>query len=410
MNFILLIKESLSVLKTNKKRTFLTSLGIIIGVAGVIMVMSVGTGAQSLIFGQISSAGSNLIGILPGYSDEEGPPVSVMGITVTSLKNADIEEISKLKEIKAAAGYVRGVETITYLNKKIDTTYIGTMPSYIFVEDAQTEIGSFFSNEDNKTSNKVAVLGWQVWKDLFGDEDPVGKRIKIKRENFRVIGVMEKRGTKEFQNQDTLVFIPIETAQKIMLGIKHVSMARIKVYDEKNISFVMSQIEDILRERHHIAESNSNDFIISSSAQNLKALESVTEAIKFFLSTIAAISLIVGGIGIMNIMLISVRERTREIGLRKAIGATSSIIQAQFLIETLALTLSGGVAGIVIGSAFAGIIAIIARYLGYDWDYVITVQSVFAGVAVSSSVGIIFGWYPARRAANLDPVSALHYE
>jgi putative ABC transport system permease protein len=394
----------------NRKRTFLTSLGIIIGVAGVIIVMSVGAGAQSLIFGQITSAGSNLVSVLPGYSDEKGPPASALGITVTTLTNDDVLAISNIKEIKSAAGYVRGVETITYSNKKVDATYVGTMPSYISVEDAKVEKGNFFTEEDDKSVSKVAVLGWQVYKDLFGDVDPVGERIKIKRESFRVIGVMEKRGTEQFQNQDTLVFIPLLTAQKLLLGINHISTIKANVNNEKDIDFAVSQIESILREQHNISGTKSNDFSVRSAAQGIEALGAVTGAIKFFLAAIAAISLLVGGIGIMNIMLISVRERTREIGLRKAIGATSSNVQTQFLIEAITLTLSGGIVGIVIGGGFSGIIALIAQYLGYDWAYVVTIQSILAGIFVSSAVGIIFGWYPARRASNLDPVVALHYE
>ena len=397
-------------LKTNRKRTFLTSLGIIIGVASVIVVMSVGAGAQSLIFNQISSAGSNLIGIMPGYSDEEGPPASVFGIVVTTLKDSDAKSIAKIKEIEAVTSYARGIETMQWSNKKTDATYVGTTPDYINVEDAKTIMGSFFDEEANKNMDRVVVLGWQVWKDLFENDDPIGERIKIKKESFRVIGVMSKRGTEAFQNQDTLVFIPLTAAQKLLLGINHVSMIRAKTYSEKDVEFAMTQIEEILRDNHGISSSDPSDFSVRATAQALDALGSITDALKFFLSGIAAMSLIVGGIGIMNIMLISVRERTREIGLRKAIGATSNNIQYQFLIESIVLTLFGGIIGIIIGASFSGIIAFIAKYLGYDWDYVVTVASILMGIIVSTTVGIVFGWYPARKASKLDPVVALHYE
>lgn len=410
MNFLMLIKESFKVLKTNKRRTLLTSLGIIIGVASVIVVMSVGAGAQSLIFNQITSAGSNLIGVMPGYSDEEGPPASAFGIVITTLKQDDVKDIAKLSEISSATAYVRGIETMQYSNKKTDATYVGTNADYVLVEGANTEIGEFFDENASKNLERVAVLGWQVWKDLFDEEDPIGERIKIKRESFRVIGVMEKRGTEAFQNQDTQVFIPLGTAQKIMLGINHVSMIRAKTYSEDDIDFAIAQIEDILRDNHGISGSQSNDFSVRATAQALEALGAITDALKFFLSAIAAISLLVGGIGIMNIMLISVRERTREIGLRKAIGATSDNVQYQFLIESIILTLAGGIIGIIIGACFSAMIAFIAKYLGYDWDYVVTISSVLMGVIVSTGVGIIFGWYPARKASKLDPVVALHYE
>ncbi|MFA5318710.1 MAG: ABC transporter permease [Patescibacteria group bacterium] len=412
MNLLLLLKTSLKVLRANRRRTFLTVLGIIIGIASVIVVMSVGAGAQSLVLDQINSVGSNLIAVMPGYSDDDGPPASVFGITVTSLKHGDTEAIKKIPEIEAAASYVRGTETVQWGNKKTEATYVGTNSDYINVEKSQTIQGAFLDETHDSGINRVAVLGWQVWQDLFADtgENPIGQRIKIKRENFRVIGVMEKRGVQAFQNQDNLIFIPLETAQKLLLGINHVAMIRAKVTNENDVDFVMAQIEQILRERHDIKESQSSDFTVRATAQALDVLESVTSALTFFLSGIAAISLLVGGIGIMNIMLIAVQERIREIGLRKAIGAKNTDIQNQFLIESIILTLTGGIIGIIMGIIISGLVALTARYLGYSWNFVITISSIFLSVSVSSLVGIIFGWYPARKAAGFNPVEALRYE
>jgi len=410
MGFIRIIKESFKVLKTNKRRTFLTSLGIIIGVASVIMIMSVGAGAQSLIFNQITSSGASLIAVMPGYSDEDGPPASVFGINVTTLTQDDAEALKKIERVEAVTSYVRGVDTAQYLNKTTDTTFVGTTSEYLKIEDAKTQIGTFFSQEDDKGVGKVAVLGWQTYKDLFGDENPIGKRIKIKRESFRVIGVMKKRGVVQFQNQDNLIFVPIKTAQKILLGINHVNIVRAKARDNENVKMVASEIESVIRERHGLEGSEPNDFSVRDAASGLEALSSVTDALKLFLSAIAAVSLIVGGIGIMNIMLISIRERTREIGLRKAIGATKDGIQTQFLIEALVLTLLGGIIGIIIGASVSALIAFVAKYLGYDWDYVVSLGSIIMGVGVSSAVGIIFGWYPAKQASDLEAVAALHYE
>jgi len=410
MNIVDLAGTAANILKVNKKRSLLTVLGIVIGVAGVIIVMSVGAGAQSLIFNQITSAGSNLIGILPGYSDENGPPASAFGIVVTTLKHSDAEAIGKIREIEAVTSYARGVDTAQWGNKKTDATYVGTTAEYTKVEDAQVMLGSFFDETAHKSIDRVVVLGWQVYKDLFENDDPIGQRIKIKRESFRVIGVMEKRGTEAFQNQDTLVFIPLSTAQKLLLGINHVSMIRAKVRSEQDVDFAIAQVEDILRERHGFSGEQQNDFSVRATARALDALGAITDALKFFLSAIAALSLVVGGIGIMNIMLIAVQERTREIGLRKAVGATPDSIQYQFLIESVVLTMVGGIIGIVIGALFSGAVAIGAKYMGYNWDYVVTFGSIFMGIAVSSGVGIIFGWYPARRASKLDPVTALHYE
>ena len=413
MNMTTLIKASLKVLRINKKRTFLTMLGIVIGVSAVIVVMSVGAGAKSLVLDQINSAGTNLVAILPGHSDDNGPPATVFGITVTTLKHSDTEAIIKqVPEITAATSYVRGSETVHWPNKKSDAMYVGVTSHYPRVEDAQVIEGSFLDESHDKGVNKVAVLGWQVYQDLFGDsgEDAVGQRIKIKRENFRVIGVMEKRGVEGFQNQDALVFIPLETSQKLLLGMNHVSMIRAKVSDESEVDFAMAQTISILRERHKIKDSQDNDFTIRASTQALDALSSIMGALTFFLSAIAAISLLVGGIGIMNIMLIAVNERIREIGLRKAVGANSSDIKSQFLIEAIILTIAGGVIGIIFGAVISGLIAVIAHYLGYAWDFVVTLTSIILSVGVSTIVGIIFGWYPAQKAASYNPVEALRYE
>jgi len=385
-------------------------LGIIIGVAAVIIVMSVGAGAQSLIFDQINSVGSNLIGVLPGYSDENGPPASAFGVMVTTLKNDDVEAIKKVTSIEAATSYVRGVETASWQNQKVDATFVGTTDEYIRVEDAKLAMGDFFDETDSKSITREIVLGWQIYKDLFGDENPLGQKIKLKRESFRVIGVVEKRGTQGFQNQDTLVFIPLKTAQKIMLGIDHISMIRAKVADEKEIPAAIAQVEQILREEHNIKESQEDDFTVRATTEALDALKVITDALKFFLSGIAAISLLVGGIGIMNIMLVTVTERTREIGLRKAIGATKEDIQSQFLFESILITLTGGGIGIIFGVAFSALIAVSAHYLGYNWNFVVTIWSVLLGVGVSGFIGIIFGWYPARKASLLDPIVALRYE
>jgi len=412
MSFILLLKTSIKILRANRRRTFLTVLGIIIGIASVIVVMSVGAGAQSLILNQINSVGSNLIAVMPGYSDDEGPPASVFGITITSLKNSDTEAIKKLPEIEAAVSYVRGTETVQWGNKKTEATYVGTNSDYINVENAQVIQGSFMDETHDNGINRVAVLGWQVWQDLFNEsgENPIGQRVKIKRESFRVIGVMEKRGVEAFQNQDNLIFIPLETAQKLLLGINHIAMIRAKVTDENNVESVMAQAEQILRERHDIKESQSSDFSIRATAQALDVLGSVTGALTFFLSGIAAISLVVGGIGIMNIMLIAVQERIREIGLRKAIGAKNNDIKNQFLIESVILTLAGGIMGIILGAVISGLVALTANYLGYSWNFIITINSIILSVGVSSIVGIIFGWYPAKKAAGFNPVEALRYE
>lgn len=411
MKIIDTIKLSFSVLLANKVRSFLTSLGIIIGIASVIVIMSVGAGAQSLIINQLNSVGTNLVGVLPGASEEDGPPASVMGIVVTTLKYEDAVAISEqIDYIDAVSSYNSGVGSITYQNNSSDANYYGVMSQYPMVEETEVENGRFFSEEEEKNNSRVAVIGYQVWEELFQGDDPIGKKIKIKKEFFEVIGVMKERGTAGFQNQDNIVLVPVSAAQKILLGVRHVNFIRIKVSNSEDIEQVVSEVEFLLRDRHNIASDEANDFTVSNTKDAIEALTAITDALKFFLAAIAAISLLVGGVGVMNIMLAAVNDRIREIGLRKAVGAKESHIMWQFVSETIAITLTGGVIGIIVGSLISTLVAVIARYLDFDWDLVISFNSILMGLIVAIAVGMIFGIYPARRAARLDPITALRYE
>jgi len=333
-----------------------------------------------------------------------------MGITVTSLKYADAQAIAQIKGVAAVTAYVRGVQTVSWQNQKIDTTYVGVTSAYPQVESIELARGNFFGAQADQGISRQAVLGWQVWQDLFGNQNPIGRRIKIKRESFRVVGVIKKRGVQGFQNQDKLVFIPLRTAQKLLLGINHVNIIRLKANSAKQVPLLMRQIRQILRERHKIAVNQDDDFSLRATNQALAALDQVTQALKFFLVSIAAISLLVGGIGIMNIMLVTVNERIYEVGLRKAIGATKSDIRLQFLTESVILTVLGGFVGILIGILLSSAIALIANYLGYNWDFVISFFSIALSVGVSALAGILFGWYPAHKASQLEPIQALRYE
>ncbi|MFH0854164.1 MAG: ABC transporter permease [bacterium] len=413
MNLREFLKLAITSLLSNKFRSFLTMLGIVIGVASIIIIISVGAGAQSLIFNQIKSVGSNLVGILPGTSEKDGPPASAMGIVITTLTYEDSVAISDKKNIpyaEAVASYVQGIGTISWEGKNTDATFVGTNSGYINVEDAGVEDGRFINEQEERELARVVVLGHGIKEELFGEEDALNERIKIKRETFRVIGVLKERGSAGFINQDDYVFIPVSSAQKLLLGINHLSFIRIKVDDSKNIEKTIDDLTCLLRERHDIKESDPSDFSIRSQEQALEALNKITDVLKFFMASIAALSLVVGGIGIMNIMLISVSERTREIGLRKAVGAKFSHIMLQFLVETIIIALLSGIIGIIIGAAVSVLIAIIAKYLNYDWDLVISIFSIIISVAVSGGVGLIFGIYPARKAAKLDPIEALRYE
>lgn len=385
-------------------------LGIIIGVAAVIAIISVGASAQDLLLAQVRAMGSNLVGILPGASEENGPPAALLGVETTTLKYEDALALEKLAHITAVCAYVAGRSPVSFLNKTKDFSYTGVSPSYLEVEDASIETGRFIRQEENESLARVAILGSQVKEELFGQDEPLDKRIKIGQTSFKVIGVMKERGTAAFQNQDEQIFIPVKTAQKLLLGIDHLGFIRLKVDKGENINLVISQVKDILRFRHNIKDPAKDDFSVRSTAQALEILGTITQALKMFLAAVAAISLLVGGIGIMNIMFVAVNERTREIGLRKAIGAKRKDILIQFLIESAAMTLLGGIMGIITGIFIALIISIGVNYFDYDWQFIITPFSIFVSSLMAVSVGLIFGLWPANRASKLNPIEALRYE
>jgi len=409
------VKISTGALLANKGRSFLTMLGIIIGVAAVIVIMAVGAGAQGLILDQVKTFGTNIVGILPGASEEEGPPATVMGIVITTLTYEDLQALknkSDAPNILEAVAYYKGLGAASWGSNSYDTNLSGVTVGYLAVEDGEVEQGRFFTKEEETNLAKVAVLGQTVKEELFGESDPIGQKIKIKKHTFEVIGLMKKKGTVAFQNNDDQVFLPLKTMQKLVAGVNHVSMMRLKIDSQENVSRAMQDIKTVLRQEHEIEDQSgaNDDFTVRSSAQAMEMITTVTNALKFFLVAIAAMSLLVGGIGIMNIMLVSVTERTREIGLRKAVGASNRDIMSQFLMEAATITLSGGAAGIIAGSLIAVLIALIARFLGYSWDLVISLLSIILALMVSVSVGLIFGLYPALKASRLEPVEALRHE
>lgn len=374
------------------------------------MIVSVGNGAESLIVNQIKSVGSNLIGILPGGREEGEAPAAAYGIVITTLKSEDIKALKEIPHVVGVAGYTKSVLPIFYKNKKAESTVTGTSADYPAVEDAAIDGGRFFNDIDDNSISKVAVLGSQIKYDLFGDMNPVGENIKIKNETFKVIGYMQERGASGFTNNDTLVFIPVKTMQKLILGTNHISMGRVKVDNAEYMDAVVEDIERILRTRHGISNPKDDDFTVASQEQGLQILTNVTGSIKLLLTAIAAIALIVGGIGIMNVMFIAVTERTHEIGLRKAIGAKRQDIMKQFLIEAVAITSLGGILGIIIGGGFSALVAFTIQYLGYDWDLIVTPDSIIIAAGVIVGIGIIFGYAPAKKASLLSPIDALRYE
>jgi len=396
-----------------KFRSFLTILGIIIGIASVIIVMAVGASAQQLILDQVNSVGSNLVGVLPGAANDKGPPASVFGIVTTTLKQADLDAVLKKKNVPnaiAASGYVTGIGTAGYANTSVSESFQGVSPSLPDVEDIKLQSGRFFSNEENTGLARVAVLGATAAQDIFKNQDPLGKVFSLKNENFVVIGVTEKKGSGGISNTDGTIFIPLLTAQKLLLGIDYLNYMRVKIDSVDNMDRATADIKYTIRTRHNIKDPANDDFSVRNSAQALSIITNVTNVLKYFLTGIAAISLLVGGIGIMNIMLISVNQRVREIGLRRAVGARSRHILTQFLIESSFITLIGGVIGIIFGILVAFLASIIINALGYTWQFLISPSSIVVATFVSIMIGVLFGIYPAKKAAKISPIEALRYE
>ena len=406
-------KIVLNVVRQSKMRAFLTMLGIIIGIAAVIIVISAGAGAQSLILNQIKSLGTDVLGIMPGGSEEEGPPASIMGITITTLTYEDIKALlddSRAPHVVAVNAAVQGVTTFTWGSNKYDGSFLGATDTMLDVEKYEVVEGNWFTEGDLNSLNQVIVLGSEAKNQIFGDSNAIGEKVKFEKKNFRVIGIMEERGVSGFTNFDNYVYVPLTTAQKLLLGINHVSQGSVKLDNEKNAEQSIVDIEMILRDRHNITNSKEDDFTVRSPKEALAIITSVTDALRFFLAAIAGIALVVGGIGIMNTMLVAVKERIHEIGIRKAMGAKNRDVMYQFLLESVFFTLFGGIVGIILGAAVSILVALVVRYLGYDWDLLISIESVVVATGVSAIIGLVFGVYPARKAAKLDPMTALRYE
>lgn len=388
----------------NKMRSILTMLGIIIGVAAVIALVSIGNGVKQDIQNSISSLGSNLLMVMPGAP--RTPGVRPSAGSMKSLKVSDYEAIAKLDGVKAASPMTNGSYVVIYQNKNWTTSVSGVSYNYLDVNNWSMKSGRFLSEKNVQNRERVAVVGKTVVKNLFGDEDPVGAEIRVKNIPFRIIGVLNSKGSGAMGNdQDDMVIIPYTTAMERVEGVDYLRMIYVVGKDENGIDRLQSDIENLLRVRHGIKDTNLDDFNIQNMNSIMETMEETTGTLTLFLGAVAAISLVVGGIGIMNIMLVSVTERTREIGVRKALGATYSVIVTQFLIEAVVISLMGGIIGIILGIGSSKLIG-----MASGMSTVISIPTIVMSFAFSMAIGLIFGIYPARKAAKLNPIDALHYE
>lgn len=401
------LKMAIVSLKINKMRSMLTSLGIIIGVSAVIIMLAVGTGASEKVKKDMESMGSNLLTIRSASAKSGGVRMGMGTRPTLTLKDAAAIE-KNARGISAVSPVSSEAKQLMFGNQNWSSTVYGTTPEYFYIKNYEVESGRGFVPEDIKNSAKVSVIGSTVATELFGDLDPIGKIMRVGNVPFKVIGTLKSKGSMGPMDQDDLIFIPITTAQKKVFGTDFpgtVSMIVVKGSDPENVTTAEQDIEEILTARHHIGKNQVKDFEIRNSAEFQEKMKSTVQTFAILLASIASVSLLVGGIGIMNIMLVSVTERTKEIGIRMAIGAKPSDIRIQFLIESLLLSIIGGLIGVITGITGAQIVQISGVM-----SVSVSLFSILLSLGFSGAIGVIFGYYPAYKASLLNPIDALRYE
>lgn len=405
-----LVTASYDSIRRNTTRSLLTVLGIVIGIGAVIVMLSIGQGAQGYVLNQVADLGSDQVFIAAGPADTaSGPPSAFIDQTLTL---DDVKTLRRRGGFDFVSATLITNATVTSGEQSQFIDIAGVDEDQLYVFPATMALGRYITNDDVDSYANVAVLGSQTAKDLFGDQDPVGEKITVKNVNLRVVGVLSPQGSRFFSNLDKRVYAPVTTVQRQIAGVDYVNYITAKVSGD--IESAKEDIRAIMRDAHKLDNANGDlakdDFNVSTQGDAVATISTVGSALTILLAAIAAISLIVGGIGIMNMMLVSVTERTREIGLRKAIGATERDIMRQFLVEAVMLTLGGGVIGVLGGVGLAFVLGTLASSLVPGWPVIIPMTAVIAAFLVSSVVGLIFGIYPARQAAKLDPIEALRYE
>ncbi|MDD3711208.1 MAG: ABC transporter permease [Patescibacteria group bacterium] len=409
------VRLSLIAMIKNKMRTTLTVLGMVIGIASIIIVFSAGEGIRSLIIGQIEAFGTNIIQTevrvpsskkgMEAETDSAGAIAS--GVQVTTMKEKDLEDIKKIDNVSSGYGAILSQETLTYLSETKKVFLFGVGPDYINIDKSEVSSGYFFTDSDNNSLSQVIVLGSKIAQDIFQEDDPVGKTVTIKRGRYQVIGVLEERGATVGLDFDSMVFLPVKTLQKKIMGIDYFMYMVHKIIDPNQSEETAEIMREILRENHDIPNPDRDDFRVTTMGEMLKTSKNITNSITILLLLIVTISLIVGGVGILNVMYVIVSERTPEIGLRKAVGAKFSDIMRQFLIESILITLIGAFFGIILGILFSFLICLGANYFGLEWKFVLPFKAFVVSILFALFFGVLFGLLPARKAGRLDPVEAL---
>ena len=405
MNPLIAFKVAARALTRNTMRSSLTMLGIIIGVGAVIAMVAVGQGAKVQVETQIASIGSNMLMVFPGSTTQAG--VRAGSGSVTTLTEEDAEAIGEeLSAVRFAAPSQRTIAQVVSANQNWSTAVTGSTPAYFPIRDWTFQSGGPFTDSDVAGATKVAVIGKTVSDNLFGSMDPVGQIIRINNVPFKVVGLLAPKGQSAMgHDQDDTAVIPISTLQKRIMGVNYVGAILVSAYSPEETTIAEKQIKELLHQRHHIPPGMDDDFSVRNMTDIATAAAAATSVMTLLLGSIASVSLIVGGIGIMNIMLVSVTERTREIGIRMAVGARGRDILLQFLVEAVVLSVAGGILGVVFGIAGSRLVSAFVH-----WPTIISFQSIFLALGFSIAIGVFFGLYPARRAASLDPIDALRYE
>ncbi|MEI6660152.1 MAG: ABC transporter permease [bacterium] len=416
------LKQAFKGITASPSRTFLTVLGIMIGIGTVILVLSSGEGFKSYIQAQVDAFGSNTVIIQTSVpastkaranspSGSSTPNNSATNaVPITTLKHKDIVDIKNVANVANAYGAMLGQQVVTYGNVSKSTFIFGADASRFDIDKGVIEKGRGYGEQEDKALSQVAVLGHDIAVDLFGNVDPIGQHIRVGDYNFEVIGTYAFRGSFGFSNDDAQVFVPISTLQKKILGVDYLFYSVVQLIDNSKADQTALDIADVLRRNHYISDPVRDDFKVQTQSESLGTFDTILTAVTALLIAIASISLIVGGVGVMNIMYVVVTERIGEIGLKKALGAKNDDILYEFLIEAVLLTLIGGIIGVLGGAGLAFIVAKVAQSLGLAWKFVVPVWGVVLSISVSMIIGVIFGVFPARNAAKLNPIEALNRE